>query len=281
VPDQVFTDPLDTGYPAIRRVMGPGRLSLDDTALESVVSQTFEGAEAMAVEDFLGSVQRFGKQIAPIAQKALPGVIQGATTGASVAGPWGAVAGAVGGGAAGLLGGGSKPTARPAPRTGQGVPTRAVAPGVGRSPGQPLARTPSPAAAQLWGLLSRPETMQALGALLLANLGRPTVLVGNKPVQAAEFATAISEVAAQAAMEAMPYQGFGVPQHLTDEYGHPRGDLANPADRAALLTADLAELGAESETDRQLDTESYATESESALEEVELMAEYEAALEGA
>ena len=280
--DPGITHPLDTGFPAIRRVMGPGRASLDDVALESVVGQAFEGSEPLAVEDFLGSVQRFGKQIAPIAQKALPGVIQGATTGATVAGPFGAIAGAVGGGAAGLLGGGSQPAKRPSAVTGKGVPARGPAPAGVRSTGHPSGRTASPKAAQLLALLSRPETMQALGALLLADLGRSTVMVGNRPVQAAEFATAISEVAAQTAMEAMPYQRSGLPEHLADEYGQPRGDLANPAHRAALLAADLAEVAedeaAESEAEWQLEMESNWTGSESSVEEVELMGEYDAAL---
>src|SRR6266540_2416257 len=93
---------LDTDYPAIRRVMGAEREYLDDEALETVIADAFGGAEPTEVESFLRSIQGFGKQVAPVAQKVLPGIAQGALTGATVAGPWGAVAGAVGGGVSGL-----------------------------------------------------------------------------------------------------------------------------------------------------------------------------------
>jgi hypothetical protein len=86
--------------------------------------------------------------------------------------------------------------------------------------------------------------MQALLALTLSSAGRPTVAVGARQVPPPAFANAIAELAAEAASDDAYYE-VDEPTHLFDEAGDPRGDLANPAERAAILLADLAAVAAE------------------------------------
>ena len=295
----------DTSYPAVRRVMGPERERMTDEALEDMLGDLFPEAAPGDVEDFMRSVQTFGKQVAPLAQRALPGVIQGATTGATVAGPWGAVAGAIGGGAAGLLGGGgTKPAPRPqpsaplpqvpappvpAPMTPQPAvmpPSPVAEPG----PAAPVAAPPTGAAAvpataapaQLLALLSRPETMLALLSMLMASAGRSTVTVGTQAVPANAFANAISELAEEAAFAAMPGSG-AASRYLYDPAGNPRCDIASPAERASLLLADVALAAAEepeafdAAEEAVDDVEWSANE---AFDDSDPLDSYEAALEG-
>src|SRR3954452_1779132 len=122
----------ETAYPSIRRVMGPERHRLDDAALEDRLSELFPNAEPEDVEDFMRTMQRFGNDAAPIAQRALPGVRQGAMQGGMMAGPWGALAGGLAGGAASLLGGGGSP--QPRPPQGGGMPAPGAAPMPGGAP---------------------------------------------------------------------------------------------------------------------------------------------------
>lgn len=283
----------DTEYPAVRRVMGHERDRLDDDALERVLTDLFPGAMPEEVEDFMRSLQSFGRQVAPIAQRALPGVAQGAAQGAMVAGPWGALAGAIGGGAASLLsGGGSRPAARPgaapapgpppAPLPGPAVaPPGPIEPPAGTAPG---AAAPTPAAAataQLVTLLSRPETMQALLALLMSGAGRSTVQVGRRDVPAAAFANAIAETAALVAEAAGHPLEQSVSEFLFDSLGQPRGDVVNPSERAALLLSDLAAVAAEEALeDEDAEDESWGADPYGLAEDGDPLDGYEDALMG-
>jgi hypothetical protein len=220
--------------------MGPRRDRLDDPELEVMLVEMFPGAEPEDVEDFMQTMQQFGKHAAPLAQKALPGMMKGASQGA-VAGPWGAVAGAIGGGAGSLLAGpkGMPPPAMRAP-AGTSVPLSVAPPGTTL----PAGAAPADAVAQLLVLLSRPETIQALLALLLAAVGRSTVPVGERNVAPTEFANAVAETAAIVAE--MTGRGFqdGFPESLLDDQGRTRCDVVNPTERALLLVTDLADLAA-------------------------------------
>jgi hypothetical protein len=230
----------DTDYPAIRRVMGPRRSTLDDPGLEDMLVEMFPGTEPEDVENFMQTMQQFGKQAAPLAQKALPGMMKGASQGA-VAGPWGAAAGAIGGGTASLL---ARPQGSPSPAMSAPGGTR-VPPSID-VPAPALSAGPAPAdaVAQLLVLLSRPETIQALLALLLAAVGRSTVPVGERNVPPTEFANAVAETAAIIAE--MSGHGFqnGFPESLLDDQGRARCDVVNPAERALLLVTDLSDLAA-------------------------------------
>jgi len=229
-----FSNIEETGYPAIRRSLNTNQAYLDDQQLEIYVSEIFPGSSAEDVENFMRSLQRFGRQVAPVAQRALPGIIQGAAQGGMVAGPWGALAGAVGGGAASLLSGGgrSRPQSQPQRPQQPVSPAQQAAPAVAVSSMAPIQ--------QLLALLSRPETMQALSALLMSSAGRSHVSVGNQSAPAAAFANAIAELAAEAAEAAYSESPTNISEYLIDSDGSPRCDLVNSAERAQLLLADIS-----------------------------------------
>jgi hypothetical protein len=266
-----------TDFPAVRRVMGPERNRLDDDSVEQLLTELFPDSEPDDVEDWMGGLQSFAKQAAPVAQRALPGVVQGAAQGAAIGGPWGALIGAAAGGASSALASPGPTSRPPAPTAPPAAPsaapavvaTTAAPPGIGTTP-----------PAQLLALLSRPETMQALLALLLAGSGRSTVAVGDKQVPAAAFANAIAETAALVAETASPLHA-GRTDYLFDAEGLARTDLANPSARAALLLSDLAEVAAAEAGD-----ESWEREEEAVLVDAretyvrDPLDRYEAALRG-
>ena len=159
-----YTHLLDTEYPAIRRVMQEDLQWLDDEGLEEHLVGLFPGTEPDDVENFMRTLQQFGRKAAPIAQKALPGIVQGAVKGGMVAGPWGALAGGVAGGVGSVLAGGKSAPPRAAPmQTVQG-PTKAP----GAMPVQ--GTTGAAALRQLLFLLSRPEAPDAASP---ASEGKP------------------------------------------------------------------------------------------------------------
>lgn len=241
---------------------------LDDDALEELLSEWFPATEPDDVENFMRTLQKFGRQAAPIAQKALPGIVQGAMTGATVAGPYGAIAGAIGGGAASLLSSpqpttpASTPSATPTPQKPSPAPVPVAPPPAASPAASPPQAAPGQAAlAQLVFLLSRPETMRALSSLLLPGAGRQTQQVGNQQVPALAFANAISELAGELAEAYAVPEEDGVSNYLLDEYGEARGDIFNPAERAALLIADLASISAvEAEIEAAEEMEMYEIE---------------------
>lgn len=259
---------LETEYPAVRRVMQEDLQQLDDDALEELLSEWFPATEPDDVENFMRTLQKFGRQAAPIAQKALPGIVQGAMTGATVAGPYGAIAGAIGGGAASLLSSpqpttpASTPSATPTPQKPSPAPVPVAPPPAASPAASPPQAAPGQAAlAQLVFLLSRPETMRALSSLLLPGAGRQTQQVGNQQVPALAFANAISELAGELAEAYAVPEEDGVSNYLLDEYGEARGDIFNPAERAALLIADLASISAvEAEIEAAEEMEMYEIE---------------------
>lgn len=250
-------EPERTDYPAVRRVMGSQRMRLDDTQLEDLIESMFPESDAGDVEDFMRDLQSLARQVAPLAQRALPGVMKGAASGAAVAGPWGAIAGGLGGGVASLIGGKAAP-ARPAgspPRSAAATaaPVAPAAPAAPAGPATtPLSPSPAPdagagaprplAAAQLLALLSRPETTQALLAMLMAGAGKPAVAVGARTVPAQAFANAIAELASETAAAWSGAPREATSDYLLDDAGDPRGDIYNPSARAALLLADLADV---------------------------------------
>ncbi|MDP1913225.1 hypothetical protein [Brevundimonas sp.] len=290
-------EPDRTDYPAVRRVMGSQRVRLDDTQLEDLIESMFPESDAGDVEDFMRDLQSLARKVAPLAQRALPGVMKGAASGAAVAGPWGAIAGGLGGGVATLVGGGKAAPARPAgsPPRAAAATAAAVASAAPAAPAgpatTPLSPSPSPApdagagaarplaAAQLLALLSRPETTQALLAMLMGGTGKPSVAVGARTVPAPAFANAIAELASEtaAAWSGAPRQATS--DYLLDDAGDPRGDIYNPSARAALLLSDLADVADSESLDDEapLPLRGYAAfDSETADDPID---GYEAALE--
>jgi len=196
--------------------------------IEALVEDHLPGATAEEVENLARALRSFGNAAAPVAQRALPGVIQGATAGA-VAGPWGALIGGVVGGAASALGSrnqpsGTAPARAPAPRQAPTLRPPAPAPMPRATPAQPPRMASPPptrplpaargrhprwtgpsrsgraseeqivaAAARLLMLLARPEVQSALLSLLMGNTGRRSVRTaeGQVPVEALADALAI------------------------------------------------------------------------------------------
>jgi hypothetical protein len=280
----------ETDYPAVRRVMGADRHRLDDDAVEDLLTELFPDADPEDVEDFMGSVQTFARQAAPVAQRALPGVIKGATQGAMVGGPMGLFVGAGVGAAGSLLQRGAPGASAPAPAVPPTLPPRL--PGAASNAGPGAASTAVPgaastappdaasnAAAELLAILFRPETIEALFALFLSGSGRPTIEVGQKQVPAAAFADAIAEAAALVAEAAAPFDGPAT-EYLFDSAGEPRVDIANPAERAALLLSELAAVAAAEAWDDEVE-EAYddsSTETDEGFGSQDPIDSYEAAL---
>lgn len=222
----------DDDYPFLRASLRADRQFMASGDLEDV-AWTELGLPAEDVEDFLSSLASFG-------QRALPGVVQGATTGAAL-GPWGALIGGIGGGlASGLTGSGGPAAPRPAQppvavRPPQPAPV-VQPPAAPVPPAQPA--LPANGASALLGLLSRPEVMQALTALALGNQGTTQVAVGNTQVPTAAVANLVSQLAAQSAASAnaAPRESDeSIPAYLIGADGECCVDVSCPRQRAAAL----------------------------------------------
>jgi hypothetical protein len=103
--------PEDDPYPTIRSVLAPEFAGLPAEDVESLLASN--GIRAEDMEGFLDDVghafSSAAKAVAPIATKALPGIISGAATGCAL-GPWGCLGGAlIGGVSSALSSGGGKP----------------------------------------------------------------------------------------------------------------------------------------------------------------------------
>lgn len=227
----------ETRYPAVRRVMGPDRLVLDDPGIEAVIEEALPGAHPEDVENFARDFQRFGRILErdgmPVAMQALQGSREG-----SAFGPYGAIIGAAAGAGQGIV--------SAATRSQQTGRASGPAPGAGSRPGlrQPRQAPPEPpvapaqvtapaalAAANCLILICSRQTIQSLLAIMLGEQGSPSVDLNGRRMPPAAFASALAEMASLAA-EGAPEGDAG---HLLDETGHPRGDLPNPVERARLL----------------------------------------------
>jgi hypothetical protein len=114
-----------------------------------------------------------------------------------------------------------------------------------------LPMSPQAAAAALLEVMTPPATLEALMTVLMQAAGRTTVKVGPQQVPPAAFANAIAEFASIAAANDTPTELAD--DYLYGESGWPRGDLANPAERAVILLSDLREAT----TDREAPISAY------------------------
>jgi hypothetical protein len=139
--------------------------------LEEVVTASMSDLPQPVAENFLKSLGSLGKTVAPVLQRAAPGIAQGAASGASVGGPWGALIGA-GVGLASSASKGAKP-ARPAAPTMS--PMGGTVGGTAAAAPVPALPTGQPAAATLVSLLQNPSVLQALMSQVLGASGTPQV----------------------------------------------------------------------------------------------------------
>jgi hypothetical protein len=146
-----------------------------------------------------------------------------------------------------------------------------------------------PAAGQFLQLLSRPEVLQALQAMLLSPLGRPSVPVAGTAVPVDGFTNLLGMLAQQAQTEfraAGGPQPAGMPEYLVESTGEYRCDPADPAQRAEVLwellqssEANSIEDEAEWEPDEAVENDAEAAFYDS-IELDEINAEYEEAFYG-
>jgi hypothetical protein len=243
-------------YVEIRKVLGAPYRQLPAAEIEALFASANLSAEDLenSLEIFgdIGKAfSQVGRAVAPALQQAgreivkrgpqiLSGAAQGAMTGAAM-GPWGALGGALLGGLGGGLSGppASQPPAPPQTAT---QPTSPQMPT--QMPAQmpmPAAGGGSPAAAQLMGMLARPEVLQSLMSMAMGQAGRQNISVGGTQVPVGAFANLLGVLSNRAAEEynAVAAQGAGwgeaVPAYLRNYAGEAYGDIAMPEQRAAAL----------------------------------------------
>jgi len=229
-------------YSKLREVIHPEIARLPAEQLEATLERYNIDAEAM--ENWLSTLGGIAQAVLPIAGKVV-GTVYGGPVGATVGGYLGSLAG----GAVGSLTG-QQPSA---PAQTPQVPPSSFPPG-GVAPLPPGSQVPgaSPAAGQLMQTMLRPETMQALMAMLMGQLGRPNVQVGATPVPVGAFSNLLGTLANQAASEynaATSAAREAVPEYMRDYAGEAVGDPAVTEHRARALSELLQRTEIEQETD--------------------------------
>jgi hypothetical protein len=232
------------------------------------------------MEDWLQSLAAAGQALLPVVAGAL-GTAFGGPVGGAVGGALGTAAAGAIGSAAGPQQGKARAGARgkrPRRRAGAGArrpagssaapPAPAIPVSPARDPGatgpSPVAPAGSAAAgaapaAQLLGLLTRPEVLQAIAALALGAAGAQQVDVGQTPVPPAAIASLLGVLADQSAAQAPSAAGpdHGAPEYLRGAEGAPRVELAFAEDRASALLALFGEAVA-----AEMDEDGYAEDVE-------------------
>ena len=274
----------DDPYPLIRSALAPEYADLSAEDVEALLMQN--GIRAAAMEGFFDDVghalSSAAKAVAPIAKKALPGVVSGAAAGCTL-GPWGCLGGALVGGVTSALSGGNggakggssgagsiiaaaAPVIASAAGGGGVTGTLAsalpaiagLAGGGGGQPAPPQTRPAPPAgggsrpappagaknpAGVLLGLLQRPELTQSLMSMALGSAGRQDVAVGDTSVPASAFANLLSVLGSKAFGQA---EAWAEPSEDLPDYLYTNGTLvvdpAAPTQRAARLLEMLGEV---------------------------------------
>jgi hypothetical protein len=203
-------------YAAIREALAPEYRDLRSEQIEAIVHTQLGSVSPDDVESFLSTLKKVGGAVT----KALPAVlpVAGTVAGTALGGPLGAMVG----GQLGSLAGGAvgRATGRPGPRR---AATAGAAP---------------PAAAQLLGVLNRPEILRGLMSMLMGPAGGRTVPVGGVPVPTGAIANLIGTLANQAAEEERVLaaaDGDPLPTYLMDSFGEFRCDPAVPEQRAEVV----------------------------------------------
>ncbi|MFL5910948.1 MAG: hypothetical protein ACJ768_10310 [Gaiellaceae bacterium] len=236
-------------YPAVYNRLAEQYRSLPEDQVESLLESMFgEGFGLAAAEGFFDDVGRTlsgaARAAAPVLQRALPGVMSGAMSGAAL-GPWGMLGGALLGGVGSALGGGGGAAA---PHPGAPAPA-AGAPALG---GGALGGGPTGALGQLLGALGSPTVQQALGSMFLGSAGARTVPTpgGNQlPVAAITNLLGMLSNRASAEWEAI------MPSEDAESVGEGL-DLASPEVRSAWVFEQLAPVEGLDEAAESADGES-------------------------
>jgi len=265
-----------TGYVEVRKVLHTPYRNLSDNQIERMMESYNVNAEDM--ENFLSTLGNIGRSVVNALPQVLPAALP--LVGTVLGGPVGGMIGSVAGQALGSAIAGGRPAAAGGPAQAQ----PAAAPPV---PGPAVLPGGSPAAGQLLQTLFRPETLQALIAMLMGQAGRQNIPVGNTQVPPAAFTNLLGVLANQANAEitANSQKGLGsesLPRYLENYAGEAFGDPAIPEHRAAALLELLHESDVEHEEDYPESSFEVVSESEEDLDALydeldlnELYGEYE------
>jgi len=258
-------------YGEIRQVLAVPYRNMSSEQIERMMEIYDVDAEDM--ENFLSSLGSIGRSVVNALPQVLPAALP--LVGTAIGGPVGGMLGGVAGQALGSVLGprpatGAQPPA-PQPQPQPAMPLPAPMPGA------------SPAAGQLLQTLFQPQTIQALISMLMGQVGRQSIPVGNTQVPPAAFTNLLGVLANQAASEAnAAAQSAGdesLPPYLENYAGEAVGDPAIPEHRAYALLGLLHE--AQTEQDESYARESWPSEPElddayfDELELQELYSEYE------
>jgi hypothetical protein len=241
-----------TYYPQLREVLDSRFAGLTDAELEAAFETAFgEGVSPAEYEELFGGIGKalsgVARDVGKAAQKAAPfvvsgaqGALQGAQAGSAL-GPYGALIGGLTGATGSVLQKTGSGTAGDVGKvltgvvgtagalTGRGGAANLLG-GAGKAP----AGTP-PAIANLLGLLQRPETAQALQALLGGRNTAVPVGKARTPVPANAFAGLLAALAGEAEAEVGWGDAESVPAYLMDPAGALVVNPADPTQRAARL----------------------------------------------
>lgn len=266
-------------YPELRGVLANPYRSMRAEQIESLLENYNLNAED--TENFLSSLGNIGRGVV----RALPQVLPTALplVGTALGGPIGGMLGGVAGQALGSALG-PRPHTQALPAPPQPGAVQAPAGGVpAQMPGG------SPAAGQLLQAIFRPETLQALIAMLMGQAGRQSIPVGNTQVPVGGFANLLGVLANQAAAEynaasMHAYAGENLPDYLRNYAAETNGDPAIPEHRAAVLLELLHESDLKHddafpsispESYRSYESDSEIDEMYDAMDLVEMYREYE------
>jgi hypothetical protein len=211
-------------YPEIRGTLAEELQDLAPEQIEEIFAHL--GAPADVVEDFLSDIGRGISRALPYATQALPGMIQGAASGASLGVP-GMIAGAAMGGIGSLSGPApvTRPSAPSAP--GPAVTVPSITP--------PAGADGSSSAAQLLLLLANPEVVRALMALALGPAGRQTLTIGGRNVPVTEIAGMLSVLSGAAASTSSRPAAAAQPAEDSEEDEVPAAVDVEARNRADLI----------------------------------------------
>lgn len=239
---------FETFYPYLREVLDERFAGLPDDQLEAVFEDAFgEGITPAEYEEFFGGLSKALSKAAPVLSSVAQGALKGGAAGSAI-GPWGTLGGALVGGVGQALQQHTRGPARDVGGALSGVVNTAgmltgrggAAQGLSGLLGLLSQGRGGPATNALRGILARPETGQALGALFSGSNPAIPVGPGSTPVPASAFAGLLGALAREAEAEASWDDSEALPGYLADSAGQLVVDPDNPDQRAARLLQLLA-----------------------------------------
>lgn len=247
-----------SSYSEIREILASEYRDLPDESIEALVQQSFGSASAEDIESFLSGLKKVGNVVTKALPTVLPvvGTVAGTAFGGPVGAALGGTLGNLAGGAVQAATAGGKPGGKP--RLPKPAALAKTALKGAKAVAGAVVPAGSPAAAQLLGVLNRPEILQSLMAMIMGPAGRPNIPVGGNPVPVGAFANLIGALANTAAAEynaTAAQEGESIPTYLLNESGDFLVDPAVPEERAGLLLSMLNQSAVETDESDESDIE--------------------------